>query len=215
MYGDREGQMFRLADGRDIDGREAVGDAGEDGGFTLIELIVVLLILAILLAIAIPIFLGLTGGASDRAAQSNLNIALTNAKSGAIQNNQTYSAVNITGNNSLARSEPAIQWVVAAGQGVIGPGPVSTYIDPGGNGIVLASFSPDNDGTCWYAVDNLKVVGDAPVGPYRIANFSTGAGATAPTVVGTFYGVSPGSTSAQDCDAYSKPSGSTNWSTHF
>ena len=42
---------------------------------------VVLLILAILLAIAIPTFLGVTKSANDRAAQSNLNSALTNAKS--------------------------------------------------------------------------------------------------------------------------------------
>ena len=38
---------------------------------------VVLLILAILLAIAIPTFLGVTKSANDRAAQSNLNTALT------------------------------------------------------------------------------------------------------------------------------------------
>ena len=37
-----------------------------DSGFTLIELMVVLLILAILLAIAIPTFLSVTGGANDR-----------------------------------------------------------------------------------------------------------------------------------------------------
>ena len=41
---------------------------------------VVLLILAILLAIAIPTFLGVTKSANDRAAQSNLNTALVNAK---------------------------------------------------------------------------------------------------------------------------------------
>ena len=57
------------------------GDVGEDAGFTLIELMVVLLILAILLAIAIPTFLGVTKSANDRAAQSNLNTALVNAKS--------------------------------------------------------------------------------------------------------------------------------------
>ncbi len=38
-----------------------MGDA--EGGFTLIELMVVLLIIAILLAIAIPTFLGVTSSA--------------------------------------------------------------------------------------------------------------------------------------------------------
>ena len=38
------------------------------------------LILAILLAIAIPTFLGVTKSANDRAVQSNINTAITNAK---------------------------------------------------------------------------------------------------------------------------------------
>ena len=65
-------------------------EGSADAGFTLIELMVVLLILAILLAIAIPTFLGVTGGANDRAAQSNINTALTTAKAAETQNNQTY-----------------------------------------------------------------------------------------------------------------------------
>ena len=59
----------RLADRR-TDAR----DRGEDG-FTLIELMVVILIIAILIAIAIPTFLGARQKAQDRAAQSNLRNA--------------------------------------------------------------------------------------------------------------------------------------------
>jgi type IV pilus assembly protein PilA len=51
-----------------------------DEGFTLVELMVVVLIIAILMAIAIPTFLGARQKAQDRAAQSNLRNALTAAK---------------------------------------------------------------------------------------------------------------------------------------
>ena len=59
---------------------EIEGEEAAEAGFTLIELMVVLLIIAILLAIAIPTFLGVTNTASDRAAQSNLTNALTEGK---------------------------------------------------------------------------------------------------------------------------------------
>src|SRR5688500_2758419 len=52
----------------------------QEDGFTLIELMVVVLIIAILLAIAIPTFLGARNRANDRAAQSSLRNALTAAK---------------------------------------------------------------------------------------------------------------------------------------
>ena len=54
--------------------------AGGDKGFTLVELMVVVLVIAILLAIAIPTFLGARERSQDRAAQSNLRNALTAAK---------------------------------------------------------------------------------------------------------------------------------------
>jgi prepilin-type N-terminal cleavage/methylation domain-containing protein len=52
----------------------------KDEGFTLVELMVVVLIIAILIAIAIPTFLGARERAQDRAAQSDLRNALTAAK---------------------------------------------------------------------------------------------------------------------------------------
>jgi len=76
------------------DRRDGAADLGEDAGFTLIELMVVLLILAILLAIAIPTFLGVTKSANDRAGQSNLNTAMVNAKAQFDRNGQSYSTPN-------------------------------------------------------------------------------------------------------------------------
>src|SRR5882672_440428 len=52
----------------------------DETGFTLIELMVVVLIIAILIAIAIPTFLGARSRAQDKQAQSNLRNALTAAK---------------------------------------------------------------------------------------------------------------------------------------
>lgn len=52
----------------------------EEEGFTLIELMVVVLIIAILLAIAIPTFLGARQRAQNRAAQSDIRNALAAEK---------------------------------------------------------------------------------------------------------------------------------------
>ena len=62
-----------------IQRRLAARENGEQGGFTLIELMVVVMIIAILIGIAIPAFLGARKRAQDTAAKSNLRNALSSA----------------------------------------------------------------------------------------------------------------------------------------
>src|ERR1700694_4299845 len=93
-----------LARRREIRVRESGEDAA-DARFTLIELMVVLLIIAILLAIAIPTFLGVTGSANNRAAQSNLTNALTEAS--AIYQNQGQ-AYNVTSGQTNTQNATAL-----------------------------------------------------------------------------------------------------------
>ncbi len=78
----------------------------EEDGFTLIELMVVLLIIAILLAIAIPTFLGARKTANARSTQEDLRNALTAE--------QTYWTANQTFATNLASTEVSLIWETAA-----------------------------------------------------------------------------------------------------
>jgi type IV pilus assembly protein PilA len=78
----------------------------DDKGFTLIELMVVVLIIAILIAIAIPTFLGLRERAQDRAAQAELRDGLTAAKA-FYTDDETYDGFD----DAMAESiEPSLDW---------------------------------------------------------------------------------------------------------
>ncbi len=79
---------------------------GNEEGFTLVELMVVVLIIAILVAIAIPTFLGARESAQDRAAQSDLRNALTAEKVYYVDN-EVYTD---NSGGALAAIEPSIDW---------------------------------------------------------------------------------------------------------
>jgi type IV pilus assembly protein PilA len=82
----------------------------EDEGFTLIELMVVVLIIAILIAIAIPTFLGARQRAQDRAAQSNVRNAFTAEKT-FFTDGQAYTETA----SDLTAIEPSLSYITTAG----------------------------------------------------------------------------------------------------
>ena len=120
-------------------------DRREDG-FTLIELMVVVLIIAILLAIAIPTFLGARTKAQDRAAESNLRNALTAEKTFYVDN-QTFTATPA----SLSAIEPAILYV-AGFPGAAGAVGVTTVTNSTADDTVQL-VAKSASGACFYLQD--------------------------------------------------------------
>jgi len=159
--------------------KERLGREENDEGFTLIELMVVVLIIAILLAIAIPTFLGARNSANARASQSNLRNSLT-AEQTYFTNNQSFSNVVA----DMQAVEPNLGWTIAVpAQGgnqvfigdYVAAGTVAAAgTDTSAPGLYLQAWG--QDGNCYAILQVNSTIGAAatPVSPGTYYNANKG-----------------------------------------
>jgi type IV pilus assembly protein PilA len=134
---------------------------GEEG-FTLIELVVVLVVIGILMFIAAPGFVSARQTAQDRGAQADLRHALEAA-------NTAYVDVQDFGQfkaATLSAVETGLRFIdnAASGHSAVGVA-VGSCDSSGGPVACLSLTESSNDGNCWYVVqsnDGAPLYGKGP-----------------------------------------------------
>jgi len=127
--------------------------SSQTDGFTLIELMVVVMVIAVLIAIAIPSFLGFRSSAQDRAAQATLRTAEKVATAVLIDEGTFPNKAALL--VLFPTIETTIEWI-DHNDSSTGPPQVSLDDDNGGQELALATLS--ESGSCFY----LRVINSAP-----------------------------------------------------
>lgn len=126
-----------------------------EGGFTILELLVVVAIIGALIAMAVPTFLYAKSTTQEHAAQADLRTALE-AVNTVYADAQSFTNLTIP---DLKAAEPRLGWndTTTTGPGTLAvfTGAVIAGTDTGAIGIVVQA----GDGTCFYA---FQADNDAP-----------------------------------------------------
>jgi type IV pilus assembly protein PilA len=128
----------------------------EERGFTLIEVLMVVMIIGVLLAIAIPTYLGARERAEDRAVQSNLRNAFVASR---VHYTQERSYTDTAG--EMAAVEPSLRWQQVPLDESAGANDV--YVSVEGDGQVVVLGGRTSSGWCFFLKD---VVGGVDGGTY-------------------------------------------------
>lgn len=130
--------------------KDAESSDEPSAGFTLIELMVVVLILGVLMAIVVPTLLATTRSAEKSAATSNLTNTLLDAKAYYDSHSQSFGSTT-TLESALSSTEPNLTFTSSAAVGDT-PNDVSVATYNGNAEVVLAAQAPTST-TCYFLDD--------------------------------------------------------------
>lgn len=148
---------------------------GDETGFSLIELMIVLLIIAILLAVAIPTYLSARARAENRAAQETLAHALVSAQTAyASQGNYTtYPGGATSLSKYLDAQNPGVTFNggnATPAANTSAPAVNSVGDANGGQWVALADWEPD--GKCFYML-NIESTTSSALTPAAVSGPGT------------------------------------------
>lgn len=139
-----------------------------DRGFTLIELMVVVLIIAILIAIAIPTFLGAKQRANDRATQADVRNAFT-ASRVFYNDNLRYP----DDASAMSAVEPSLAWTTSTLDASSPKNAIRMWVyDDAGDNQTIVVAGRSAEGRCFYVRD---VMGGTGMGTFYTRDVSRAA----------------------------------------
>lgn len=147
--------------------------AAGDSGFTLVELLVVVVIIGVLVAIAVPMYLNYRKGAANKSAQSDVRAAVSAAEQFYTDNGNVYP---IDAESASAGANLVLALTGGTGEkqtATVSPGNVLAFINIAATATVGASYricGMNNDGKAVYVYES------AAAGSVRKATTQTMAG---------------------------------------